>query len=100
MVFRFRTLLRFRTHKLCPLGDSLLEGHGAVTRVHKAFIAGMFIVQRGEKKSSLMALDQSQEQSIQFLKEDSGAKGLYGQQESKEVSELSKRFYVVAYIKE
>ena len=23
---------RFRTHKLCPLGASLLEGHGAVTR--------------------------------------------------------------------
>ena len=37
-----------------------------------------------------MALDQSQEHSIQFLKVDSGAKGLYGQQESKEVIELSK----------
>ena len=53
-------------------------------------MAGKFVVQRGDKKSSLMALDQSQEHSIQFLKEDSGAKGLYGQQESKEVIELSK----------
>ena len=53
-------------------------------------MAGTFVVQRGDKKSSLMSLDQSQEHSIQFLKEDSGAKGLYGQQESKEVIELSK----------
>ena len=37
-----------------------------------------------------MALDQSQEHSIKFLKEDSGTKGLYGQQEEKEVTELSK----------
>ncbi|KAK2188221.1 hypothetical protein NP493_139g01005 [Ridgeia piscesae] len=58
--------------------------------VHEAFMAGKFVVQRGDKKSSLMALDQSQEHSIQFLKVDSGAKGLYGQQESKEVIELSK----------
>ena len=50
--------------------------------VHEAFMAGKFVVQRGDKKSSVMALDQSQEHSIQFLKEDSGAKGLCGQQES------------------
>ena len=49
-----------------------------------------FVVQRGDKKSSLMALNQSQEDSIQFLKEDSEAKGLYGKQESKKVIELSK----------
>jgi len=58
--------------------------------VHEAFMAGKFVMQRGDKKSSLVALDKSQEHSIQFLKEDSGAKGLYGQQESKEVIELSK----------
>ena len=51
---------------------------------------GKFVVQRGDKTFSLMALDQSQEHSIKFLKEDSGAKGLYGQQEEKEVIELSK----------
>ena len=55
--------------------------------VHEAFMAVKFIVQRCDKKSSL---DQSQEHSIHFLKEDSGAKGLYGQQESKQVIELSK----------
>ena len=37
-----------------------------------------------------MALDQSQEHRIKFLKEDSGTKGLYGQQEEKEIIELSK----------
>ena len=58
--------------------------------IHEAFMAGTFVVQRGDKKSSLMSPDQSQEHSIQFLKDDSGAKGLYGQQESKEVIELSK----------
>ena len=51
--------------------------------VHEAFIAGKFVVQLGDKKSSLMSLDQSQEHSTQFLKEDSGTKGLYGQQEYK-----------------
>ena len=58
--------------------------------VHETFMAGKYVVQRSDKKSSLMALDQSQDHSIQFLKEDSGAKGLYGQQESKEVTKLSK----------
>ena len=58
--------------------------------VHEAFMAGKFVVQRGDKKSSLMALDQSQDHSFQFLKEDSGAQGLYGQQEPKELIELSK----------
>ncbi|MCP3892641.1 MAG: hypothetical protein GY702_27755 [Desulfobulbaceae bacterium] len=60
--------------------------------IHKAFMNGKFVVQRSDKKFSLMALDQSQEHSIKFLKEDSGTKGLYGKQEenSKEVIELSK----------
>ena len=53
-------------------------------------MAGKLVVQRGNKKSSVMALDQSQEHSTQFLKEGSGAKGVYGQQESKEVIELCK----------
>ena len=58
--------------------------------VHEGFMEGKFVVQRSDKKFSLMALDQSQEYSIKFLKEDSGAKGLYGQPEEKEVIELSK----------
>ena len=37
-----------------------------------------------------MALDQSQEHSIKFLRENSEAKGLYGQPEEKEVIALSK----------
>ncbi len=41
---------------------------------------GKFVMQCGDKKFSLMALDQSQEHSIKFLKEDIGAKGFYGQQ--------------------
>ena len=56
-------------------------------KVHEAFVAGKFVVQRCDKKSSLMALDQSQEHSIQFLKEDRGAKSLYWQLR---VIELSK----------
>ena len=60
------------------------------TAVHEAFMEGNFVVQRSDKKFSMMALDQSHEHSIKFLKEDSGAKGLYGQQEEKEVIELSK----------
>ncbi|KAJ8378777.1 hypothetical protein AAFF_G00236490 [Aldrovandia affinis] len=43
--------------------------------VHEAFMEGKFVVQRGDKKFSLMALDQSQEHNIKFLKEDSGSKG-------------------------
>ena len=58
--------------------------------VHEGFMEGKFVVQRSDKKFSLMALDQSQEHSIKFPKEGSGAKGLYGQPEEKEVIELSK----------
>ena len=35
--------------------------------VHEAFMEGKFVVQRSDKKFSLMALDQSQEHSIKFL---------------------------------
>ncbi|KAL8589292.1 hypothetical protein ACOMHN_039935 [Nucella lapillus] len=47
--------------------------------VHEAFMCGKFSVQRGDSKFSLMALDQSQEHSVKFLKEEGGTKGLYGQ---------------------
>jgi len=42
--------------------------------VHEAFVEGKFVVQCSDKMFSLMALDQSQEHSIKFLKEDSGTK--------------------------
>ena len=58
--------------------------------VHEGFMEGKFVVQRSNKKFSLMALDQSQELSIKFLKENSEAKGLYGQPQEKEVIALSK----------
>ena len=58
--------------------------------VHANFMEGNFVVQRSDKKFSLMGLDQSQEHSIQLLKEDSGPKGLYGQVEEKMVIELSR----------
>ena len=58
--------------------------------VHEGFMEGKFVVQRSDKKFSLMALDQSQEHSIKFLRENSEAKGLYGQPEEKEVIALSK----------
>jgi len=48
------------------------------------------MVQRSEKKFSLMGLDQSQQHSIKLVKEDSGPKGLYGQAEDKAVIELSR----------
>ena len=54
--------------------------------VHEAFMKGKFVVQRGDKKIALMALDQSQEHSIKFLQEDSGSKGLYAKQEEKEIN--------------
>ena len=47
--------------------------------VHEAFMEGKFVVQRGDNFFSLIALDQSQEHSIKFLKEDIGSKGLYAQ---------------------
>ncbi len=56
----------------------------------KLFLRGQFVAQRSGKKFSLMALDQSQEHSIKFLKEDSGTKGLYGQPDEKDIIELSK----------
>ena len=58
--------------------------------VHDNFMKGHFVVQRSEKKFSLMGLDQSQEHSIRMLKEDGGPKGLYNQVEEKMVIELSR----------
>ncbi|KAF5283981.1 hypothetical protein FQA39_LY17179 [Lamprigera yunnana] len=58
------------------------------SNVHEAFMKGQFVVQNSKKKFSFMALDQSHEHSIQFLKADSTPKGLYGQKEEK-VTETS-----------
>ena len=57
--------------------------------VHAKFMEGHFVVQRSDKKLSLMGLDQSQEHSIKLLKEDSGPKSLYSHAEDKAVIELS-----------
>ena len=46
--------------------------------VHKAFMDGKFVVQRDNKKFSLMSLDQNQEDSFKLQKDTAGAKGLYG----------------------
>ena len=51
---------------------------------------GKFVVQRRNKKFSLMSLDQSQADSVKLLKDTAGAKGLYGQQDENEVIELLK----------
>ena len=89
-------VLCFSTYKLCLLDACLLKDMSALPEthpsVHKAFMEGKFVVQCSDKKFSqeVLALDQSQEHSIKFLKEDSGPKGLYGQPEEKEVIELSK----------
>ena len=48
------------------------------------------MVQRNGKTFSLMGLNQSQEHSIQMLKEDGGPKGLYSQVEDMMVIELSR----------
>ena len=60
--------------------------------VYKEYMKKNFVVQRSKNKFSLMGLDQSQEHSIKFLKEDSGPKGLYGESRTEEklVIELSK----------
>jgi hypothetical protein len=49
---------------------------GSLKCVHEAFVEGKCVVKRSGKKFSLMALDESQEHSIEFLKEDSGIKGV------------------------
>ena len=56
--------------------------------VHTAFTQGLFVVQRSKKKFATMALDQSQEHSVKYLKDGGGTKGL--QQDEKEVIEISK----------
>ena len=59
---------------------------------HEFNINKNFVVQRGAGKFSLMGLDQSQEHSIKFLKEESGPKGFYGESRADEklVIEISK----------
>jgi len=57
---------------------------------HHPEVYARFMVQRSEKKFSLMGLDQSQLHSIKPRRGDSGLKGLYGQAEDKVVIELSR----------
>lgn len=45
--------------------------------VYREFINGNFVVQRSEKKFSMMAKDQSHEQSNNNLKSDGGPSGLF-----------------------
>ena len=45
--------------------------------VHDRFVSGYFGVQRSNATFSRMALDQSQEHSIKFLKGNGGSLGLY-----------------------
>jgi len=65
-------------YKLCPLDASIPKANLPDTHpaVHEAFMAGKIVVQHGDKKFSLMALDQSQEHSIKFLKGGQWFKGL------------------------
>ena len=56
--------------------------------VHTAFTQGLFVAQRSKKKFAKLALDQSQEHSVKYLKDRDGTKGL--QQDEKEVIEITK----------
>ena len=58
--------------------------------VHRAFCKGLFVIQRGRHKFSLMAMDQNQEHNIKFMKQDGGCKGLYGQQDEHDMIEISR----------
>ena len=68
---------------MCLLPDTHPE-------IHDAFVKGLFVVQRSNSKFSTMALDQSQEHSIRYLKEYGGSLGLYNDKKEKEVSEISR----------
>ena len=73
-------------------GVSERHGSPAVnpSRCHEAFQNGLFVVQQSNKKFSTMALDQSQEHCVKYLKVGSGTKGHYGQQSEQEMIELSR----------
>ena len=58
--------------------------------VHEVFMEGLFVVQRSSTKFSLMELDQSQEHSVQLVKSDGGSRGVYYDQEEKEMLEISR----------
>jgi hypothetical protein len=51
---------------------------GSLKCVYEASVEGKFVVQCSGKKFSLMALVESQEHSIEFLKEESGIKAFKG----------------------
>ena len=58
--------------------------------VDKAFNKGLFSIQRGSSKFSLMSMDQNMEHYIRFVKSEGGSKGLYGNQEERDVVEISR----------
>ena len=58
--------------------------------VNRAFNKGLFCIQRGSAKFSLMAMDQNMEHHIKFIKSEGGSKGLYGNQDERDVVEISR----------
>ena len=58
--------------------------------VFKAFNHGLFVIQRSNTNLSMMALDRNHEHCIKFLKEEGGPTGLYGDEEEKDVIEISR----------
>ena len=58
--------------------------------VHEAFMQGLFVVHQSCTKFSLMGLDQSQEHSVQLVKSEGGNRGVYYDQEEKEMLEISR----------
>lgn len=79
----------FWGHKLCPLllKRPILIKDPSISP--PGFHGGKVCHSTWGQKVSMMRLKQTHEHSIKFLKKDSEAKGLYGQQEMKEVLELS-----------
>ena len=61
--------------------------HPTIDRVFKK---GLFCIQGGSTEFSLMAMDQNIEHFIKFIKSAGGLRGLYGNQEERDIVEISR----------
>ena len=58
--------------------------------VDRTFNQGLFSIQCGSSKFSLMAMDQNMEYCIKFLISEGGSKGLYDNQEERDIVKISR----------
>ena len=70
--------------------------------VHKEFMAGKFVVKRSSRRFSLIGKDHSHEQSVKFMKSDSGIQNLFDKKDAMDIHimALPEKISAIAHFEE